>query len=106
MSEKEPPKRIRGNPKGTPDSPFGQVVNGSKLTSLGEVNDKPVRKVEKTFPVPGSGLQENGQCAHLWTIESPNGPVSNGICRICGLTREFANGDAFYSKLDSDTEEK
>lgn len=28
---------------------------------------------------------------HHWQIESPNGPVSIGKCKICGERREFNN---------------
>ena len=30
-------------------------------------------------------------CMHHWMIESPNGPVSMGTCKICGETAEFKN---------------
>ena len=28
---------------------------------------------------------------HHWMIDEPNGPTSNGTCRICGAKREFKN---------------
>lgn len=28
---------------------------------------------------------------HHWVIESPDGPVSRGVCRGCGETQEFLN---------------
>lgn len=28
---------------------------------------------------------------HHWLIESPNGPTSKGVCRLCGAEREFKN---------------
>ncbi|MFC1941669.1 hypothetical protein ACFLWU_00430 [Chloroflexota bacterium] len=31
------------------------------------------------------------QCHHFWTIEIANGPVSKGICKICGETKDFLN---------------
>ena len=31
------------------------------------------------------------QCRHHWIIETANGPVSRGMCRICQETREFRN---------------
>ena len=34
---------------------------------------------------------KQAECRHNWLIEPPEGPVSSGICRICGLTREFKN---------------
>lgn len=31
------------------------------------------------------------QCRHHWLIDSPGGPTSNGVCRICGAERQFRN---------------
>lgn len=31
------------------------------------------------------------QCEHFWVIETANGPVSSGVCRLCGSRREFFN---------------
>ncbi|PKB63549.1 MAG: hypothetical protein BZY80_06625 [SAR202 cluster bacterium Io17-Chloro-G2] len=30
-------------------------------------------------------------CTHHWTIQPATGPVSQGVCRICGEVREFKN---------------
>lgn len=30
-------------------------------------------------------------CAHYWIIESPQGPVSKGLCKYCGAVSEFSN---------------
>jgi hypothetical protein len=30
-------------------------------------------------------------CRHHWLIESPHGPTSMGICKLCGAQREFSN---------------
>ena len=30
-------------------------------------------------------------CVHHWSIESPNGRESRGICKRCGAKRSFAN---------------
>ena len=30
-------------------------------------------------------------CKHHWLIESPHGPVSKGICRLCGDEKGFRN---------------
>jgi len=32
-----------------------------------------------------------GRCPHHWIIESPNGPTSRGVCKLCSAEREFAN---------------
>ena len=30
-------------------------------------------------------------CCHHWVILPADGPVSNGLCQVCGETREFKN---------------
>lgn len=30
-------------------------------------------------------------CRHHWVIETPNGAVSQGRCKRCGVAREFRN---------------
>ncbi|MFC1873087.1 hypothetical protein ACFLYV_05215 [Chloroflexota bacterium] len=30
-------------------------------------------------------------CLHHWNIEEPDGPVSVGVCKLCGATRHFSN---------------
>jgi len=30
-------------------------------------------------------------CGHQWMIDSPNGPQSRGVCRLCGAERSFQN---------------
>jgi len=30
-------------------------------------------------------------CVHHWRIESPHGPESEGVCKLCGEKRMFAN---------------
>jgi hypothetical protein len=37
------------------------------------------------------GSSEVAACAHHWLIESPNGAMSKGVCKICGLEKEFPN---------------
>ncbi len=34
---------------------------------------------------------EDSQHFHRWRIEEPDGPVSGGVCRDCGATKEFKN---------------
>jgi hypothetical protein len=31
------------------------------------------------------------ECKHTWIIDSPNGPVSEGVCELCGIKQEFRN---------------
>jgi len=30
-------------------------------------------------------------CPHHWVIDTPNGSLSGGRCKHCGITREFRN---------------
>ena len=30
-------------------------------------------------------------CMHHWVIDTPNGPLSEGVCQRCGEKREFKN---------------
>ena len=40
------------------------------------------------------------RCAHHWVIDSPSGPTSIGICKLCGNEQEFQNSlsDAGWEK--------
>lgn len=39
-------------------------------------------------PIP-SGLK----CIHHWVIESPAGPQSLGVCKVCNVNKLFSNSD-------------
>ena len=43
------------------------------------------------------------ECRHHWVIESPRGPTSMGICRHCGLVKEFSNYMPFSSWDDDNS---
>jgi len=30
-------------------------------------------------------------CNHMWLIETPKGPMSEGKCKFCGETNQFIN---------------
>ena len=30
-------------------------------------------------------------CQHHWIIETPNGAVSSGRCKLCGVAKDFRN---------------
>ena len=34
---------------------------------------------------------QNDECVHFWVIETPNGPTSQGTCKLCGKEQEFRN---------------
>ena len=38
-----------------------------------------------------SDAQVSTTCQHYWMIDKPAGPVSTGVCRVCGEEREFRN---------------
>ncbi len=35
--------------------------------------------------------QTEPQCCHHWSIQPADGPVSTGVCQVCGEVREFKN---------------
>jgi len=47
------------------------------------------------------------ECRHYWLIESPNGPSSRGVCKFCGMEREFLNArpEFLFGKRDDDKPE-
>jgi hypothetical protein len=45
------------------------------------------------------------QCAHHWVIETPNGPVSRGFCRTCGVERGFYNDHEDAQRVRGPTEQ-
>ena len=32
-----------------------------------------------------------GEHAHHWRIDEANGPLSSGVCKICGIAKPFKN---------------
>jgi len=38
-----------------------------------------------------TGDKPRRYCGHHWEIDNAEGPVSLGMCRLCGATREFHN---------------
>ena len=35
--------------------------------------------------------EDQRNCIHHWIIEEPKGPTSRGVCKLCGVEREFEN---------------
>lgn len=31
------------------------------------------------------------KCRHHWLIESAGGPISQGVCQVCGMKKDFDN---------------
>jgi hypothetical protein len=42
-------------------------------------------------PGDTNGTVADSICVHQWNIEPPKGPTSNGVCGVCGESREFQN---------------
>lgn len=36
-------------------------------------------------------VREGSLCQHHWVIDTPAGPISRGVCQLCGEEREFKN---------------
>ena len=45
----------------------------------------------------GSTEGADGDCTHHWVIEPPNGAVSRGKCKLCGIDQEFRNSFEYSS---------
>ena len=41
----------------------------------------------------------HAHCAHYWVIAVPNGPISEGVCQLCGHVREFTNSTEYAGPL-------
>ncbi|MBI2855993.1 MAG: hypothetical protein HYX93_04025 [Chloroflexi bacterium] len=55
------------------------------------------------FQVPPEiSLEGGNECIHYWVIDVPDGPVSKGLCRLCGETRDFRNYLESASGWDDD----
>lgn len=39
------------------------------------------------------------ECHHHWVIEAANGPTSKGVCKRCGIRKEFSNSVQEYIKV-------
>lgn len=39
--------------------------------------------------VPATPPGDSPACRHRWRIAPPNGPISAGVCRLCGAERDF-----------------
>jgi len=44
---------------------------------------------EKANTFNGPAVRQ--KCRHHWLIESAEGPISQGICQLCGMKRDFHN---------------
>ena len=44
----------------------------------------------KVRTAPQEPIDKSG-CRHHWVIETPKGPTSKGVCKLCGAEKEFQN---------------
>ncbi len=47
-------------------------------------------------PVANEPVKKQETCRHYWIIESAHGPVSRGVCKICGAERQFHNSWPYF----------
>lgn len=52
---------------------------------------KTVQEARNPEPVEASAPTATPECHHHWVIASPNGAMSLGKCKTCGMEREFPN---------------
>lgn len=57
-----------------------------KRKAMATVDSVKERAVEPA--AAGTRGCSRGHC-HYWVVETPSGPISRGVCKFCGLTREF-----------------
>ncbi len=43
-------------------------------------------------------------CQHYWNIEAATGPISRGICKICGEEKEFLNSWSSSNYMGKDAQ--
>lgn len=46
---------------------------------------------QKVTATPTVEVENPQECAHHWVIQPAMGPSSQGICQICGESRDFQN---------------
>ena len=57
--------------------------------------------MRKTAGDAGSKPILESGCVHHWIIESPEGAVSKGICKMCGAVNEFSNSLALPTWVET-----
>jgi len=60
-----------------------------------QVKEKEIEKLYKE----SEDDEDTDICIHYWLIESAQGHISHGVCRICGEEQEFLNSLPDYSTL-------
>ena len=51
--------------------------------------------VLSVIPTPtvelSQGISHVEECVHFWIIDTPSGPTSQGVCKLCGKNQLFRN---------------
>lgn len=50
---------------------------------------------------PKDTKKDNEQCPHHWIIETPEGPTSKGVCKLCGAEKTFKNSTDNLGRKDA-----
>ncbi len=50
-----------------------------------------VSKVVNAVREKTEKITARGTCCHYWKIEEAQGPTSRGVCKLCGMEKEFLN---------------
>jgi len=50
-----------------------------------------VSKVVNAVKEKTEKITARDTCGHHWKIEEAQGPTSRGVCKLCGMEREFLN---------------
>ena len=50
-----------------------------------------VSKVVNAVKEKTEKITARDTCRHHWKIEEAQGPTSRGVCKLCGMEREFLN---------------
>ena len=53
------------------------IIEGAEEMTIANINRK--------------SIEQQKSCSHIWLIDSPDGPWSRGVCRLCGAEKDFMN---------------
>ena len=68
------------------------------ISTMGTEQNGPdvVEELESSSQTSGE-VENDSSCTHHWVIDSPNGATSKGLCKVCGIEREFRNSYEYSS---------
>ncbi|MBT3362780.1 MAG: hypothetical protein HN929_11155 [Chloroflexi bacterium] len=47
--------------------------------------------------------QQTRECCHYWVLEQPQNGLTKGMCKLCGMVKEFVSS-GLWTKGDTSTE--